>query len=137
LEAAVANLLTHGSPGDQQVARLVRADLAAFHKPPASVESDDEFESESESELNTAFCSSPAIHPPRCINLASPIYETPARPMPPLPLCVVPEGDESNPLDESIEWAEDAFDDQMCRIAARYDTYCSCCNYPVKIEIFQ
>ena len=137
LESALSNLITSGTPEDQQVARIIRDDLYSMIpvNSPASVESEHDYESESEDELNRALISSPVSAPTRRVNLLSPIYETPYRPLPPFPSYEVIESS-PNSMDETIEWAEDAFDADMCRVAARYDTFCSCCNHTVKIELF-
>jgi hypothetical protein len=142
LEDAVANLLANGTPEDQQVAQIVHNDiLHNFYTlaPPASVES--ETESESEEELNAAFCSSPVGRPPRLsrpLNLMEPVYQTPYRPLPPLPIYDIIEFPIADPLDETIEWViEEARDENNNnRLAARYDFTCDCCNYPVRIELF-
>jgi hypothetical protein len=150
LENAVTNLLESGTPEDQQVAQIIQNDFYAFVpvNSPNSVETEsdeegstdeatseesDSDDDDSEDELNMAFNTTPWT-PPRVplIRCLSPIYETPENPVPPPPYDVI----EFPLTDETIEWADDAFEDSACRIAARYDTVCDCCKEPVKIELF-
>jgi hypothetical protein len=138
LEDAVANLLANGTPEDHQVVRIIHDDLYTL-APPASVES--ESESDSEEELNAAFCLSPVGRPPRLsrsLNLLSPVYVTPNRPPPPMPQYDIIEFPLANPMDETIEWVIEVAHDAVIvnQLAARYDFTCDCCNYPVRIELF-
>jgi hypothetical protein len=162
LEDALANLLANRTPQDQQAAQIIYDDLdSSFYDrfqlspmaPPASAESDSE--SDSLEELTSAFCSSPGLpsrrvpsrpsrpsRPSNRLDLLSPIYETPYRPIPALPAYDIIEFPRDNPMNETVEWLlEEANDtnyntENMPLLAASYDFNCTCCNNPVKIELF-
>jgi hypothetical protein len=97
--------------------------------------STDDSDVESDSEFNTAFNSSSFVPPPHTF-CGSPVYTTPPGRSPPLPSArdVI---EFSIDPDETIEWADDAFESAACVLAASYDTFCRCCNNPVRIELFR
>jgi hypothetical protein len=153
LENALDNLLESGDSQDQLVARIIQDDL--YLMIPANTQASDydecDIESESEEELNTAFNSTPI--PPFTTRI-SPVFDTPLRQPPSIPL-VKQESDRwtmenwsgwtDDQLDDTIEWAEDAFDAQACILAAKYDnvvaasydTLCKCCNKPINVMFFR
>jgi hypothetical protein len=140
LETTLTNLLESGTDEDRQIAMIIQDDLYAMipHNSPSSNLSSAEEESDDDDVLNTAFTSSPNGIPrlPPFIGTLSPVFETPIRPPPPFDLIEFPLTQSTN-LDETIDWDEDVIDQEMCHIAARYDTFCKCCNAPVKIDIFR